>query len=127
MYRWQMIGSALPYTQLPLGIDDECLYQLHQVDSLKTYNRLKNTLVVQRFMASLDGARNESGDYFLIEKSEAIKLINQIIIDKNFGLELRVAHGYPNRLPSAENGWKYALSVIDLDVPCAVVEAYKKQ
>jgi len=78
-------------------------------------------------MASLDGARNESGDYFLIEKPEAIKLINQIIIDKNFGLELRVAHGEPDRLPSAENGWRYNLNVIDLTVPKAVVNEYKNK
>jgi len=127
MYRWQMLGSSLPYTQLPLGIDDSCLYQLHQVNSLETYKKLKSQIIVHRFMPSLDGARNKNGEYFLIEKSEAVKLINQIIQDKNFGLELRVAHGEPDRLPSTENGWKYNLSVIDLTVSISVVNEYKIQ
>jgi len=126
MYRWQMLGSALPYESLPLGIDDNCLYQLHQVNSVQTYNRLKNQIIVFKFMASLDGARNDQGNYFLIEKSEAVKLINKIIIDGNFGLELRVGHGEENRLPSKENHWHYNLSEVSLAVPEAIVNEYKK-
>jgi len=126
MYRWQKMNSALPHLSLPLGIDDKCLYQLHQIDSLKTYNRLKNQIVMRRFMASLDGARNEEGNYFLIEKSEALRLINQIIIDRNFGLELRVGHGEEGLLPSEENNWMYNLNVVDLDTAIAVVKEYKK-
>jgi hypothetical protein len=125
MYRWQKLCSALPYENLHLGIDDKCLYQLHQVDSLETYNRLKREIVVFRFMASLDGARNKEGEYFLINKFEALKLIDQIIKDRNFGLELRVGHGEAGRLPSEANKWKYNLNVIDLSVPCTVVSEYR--
>ena len=127
MYRWQKLCSALPYEDLPKGIDRKCLYQLHQVNSLETYNKLKDKINVKCFMASLDGARNEEGEYFLIERSEAIKLINQIIKDRNFGLELRVGHGHgTGRLPSTENGWKYNLDVIKLNFPCTVIVEYKK-
>lgn len=126
MYRWQKIGSSLPYDNLPAGITEKCLYQLHQVSSLKIYNQLKNQINVNRFMASLDGARNEQGEYFLISKPEAIKLINGILQDNNFGLELRVCHKEEGRLPSASNGWKFNFDVVNLDVSIAVIQEYKK-
>jgi len=125
MYRWQMIGSALPYSALPLGIEEKCLYQLHHVASLEKYNELKNQIPINRFMASSDGSRI-GGKKFLMKKAEALRLINQIIIDQNFGLELMYGHRTDElRLPGAENGWKYDLSVINLNVPCAVVQKYK--
>jgi len=125
MYRWQMIGSALPYTQLPLGIDEKCLYQLHHVADPQTYNELKNLVNINRFMASSDGSK-KNGKKFLMPESDAVALIKQIIDNQNFGLELMYGHRQDDkRLPNALNGWKYDLSAIDLTVPCAVVQKYK--